>query len=48
MHYIYKEKFMEKKELYEKPEIVVIEFVIEDSIASSGAINGEQFWTPGA
>jgi formylmethanofuran:tetrahydromethanopterin formyltransferase len=45
--FIKKEKFMKKKELYERPEIVVIEFVIEDSIAASGAIGGEQFWTPG-
>ena len=40
---------MEKKDLYEKPEIVIIEFVIEDSIATSGIndINGawlEELW----
>jgi hypothetical protein len=39
---------MNEKEIYEKPEIIVVEFKIEDSIAVSGngAIGGESIWTP--
>jgi hypothetical protein len=37
---------MEKKEVYEKPEVRVVKFVIEDSIANSanGAIYDEWFY----
>ena len=37
---------MENKAPYEKPEVKVVEFVIEDSIATSGggAIEGESIW----
>jgi hypothetical protein len=37
---------MFEKETYEKPEVEVIEFVIEDSIAASGngAMDGESIW----
>ena len=40
---------MSEKEAYEKPEVVFIEFAIEDSIATSGqgAIGGEAIFTPG-
>ncbi len=39
---------MSEKEIYEKPEIIVVEFKMEDSIAVSGqgAIGGESIWTP--
>ena len=40
---------MEQKKTYEKPEVIVVEFKIEDSIATSGggAMGGESIWTPG-
>ena len=40
---------MNEKEIYEKPEIIVIEFSIEDSIATSGgAMGNEGIWSPPA
>lgn len=38
--------YMETKTPYEKPEVKVVEFVIEDSIAESGngALQGESIW----
>ncbi len=40
---------MKEKETYQKPEVIVVEFKIEDSIATSsqGAMGGESIWTPG-
>lgn len=35
---------MENKKLYEKPELEIVEFIAEDSIASSGVSNYEWIW----
>ncbi|CDR31370.1 Uncharacterised protein [Acholeplasma oculi] len=35
---------IKKKEVYEAPEIEVVEFSFEDSIAVSGQKNGAAFW----